>query len=128
MLIEVLRILKDAAADRALAAGFLGTPLCALGRGRGRSLLPTVGWILLHPVYSHQMPLENIGAVEALFGRRARVWTESTHHRSFVMSQSMPILIVLASEALLIIFAGWDRALLGSLILVRKHMCLEIFE
>lgn len=40
----------------------------------------------------------------------------------------MPVLVVLACESLLMILAVHDRALLGSLQLVSKHMSLEILE
>ena len=40
----------------------------------------------------------------------------------------MPVFVVLSCESLLVVFAVYDRALLGSLQLVSKHMSFKILE
>lgn len=74
------------------------------------------------------MALENIGPVEALLGWGARAGTEAAHHSSFIMGQGVPILIVLAGEALVMVSAGHDWALFRTLGLMCEHMRLEITE
>ena len=44
------------------------------------------------------------------------------------MREGMPVLIIFPCEAFEVVFASGDRALLRPLILVSKHVCLEIFE
>lgn len=74
------------------------------------------------------MTLEDVGTIEAFLEGRAGAWAETTHHISFVVSQSMSILIVLSSKAFVVVGAVDDWALLRSLRLMGKHMCLEILE
>jgi len=74
------------------------------------------------------MSFEHICAVEALLSRAARTWTETTHHSSLVVRQSVSVLVVLSCEALGVVFASRDRTFLRTLILVCEHVRLEIFE
>jgi hypothetical protein len=74
------------------------------------------------------MSLEHICAVEALLGRAARAWAETTYHGSFVVRQCVPVLVVLARETLGVVFASRDRTFLWALVLVCEHVRLEILE
>ena len=74
------------------------------------------------------MPLEDIRTVKALLSRAARAWTETAYHGSLVVCQCVAVLVVLAREAFSVVFASRDRTLLGALILVCEHVCLEVFE
>ena len=74
------------------------------------------------------MPLENVCAVEALLSGRAWTRTETAYHSPFIMGQCMSILVVFPCEALLVILASRDRALLWPLRLMGKHVCLEVLE
>ena len=94
-----------------------------------------------------QVPLEDIGAVKGLLRGRAGTRAETAHHSSLVVGEGvtilvvpefrlvssclpvrMPVLILLACEALNVIFASDDRALLRPLALVSEHVRLEILE
>ena len=44
------------------------------------------------------------------------------------MGQSVSVLVILSSKALLIVFTSQDGAFLGSLRLMSQHMSLQIFE
>ena len=44
------------------------------------------------------------------------------------MGEGMPILVVLAGEALDVIVASLNRALLWSLVLVSQHVCFQVFK
>lgn len=74
------------------------------------------------------MPLEDIGAIEALFAGTTAARAETTDHCAFVVCESMPILVVFPSKALDMVFAGRDRAFLWPLILMREHVCFEVFD
>lgn len=74
------------------------------------------------------MSLEDVCTIEALLRRTARTRAETAHHRALIMRQSVSILVVLASEAFGVVFAGWDGALLRSFILVSEHVRLQVFE
>jgi hypothetical protein len=72
--------------------------------------------------------LEHICAVEALLSRAAGAWTESADHSSLVVRQGMPVLVILAGEALSVILASRDRTLLRALVLVCEHVRFEVLE
>ena len=74
------------------------------------------------------MPLEDIGAVEALFRSGPGSRTEAADHGTLVMRQGMSVLVVFPCEALEVIFTGDDGALLWSFRLVREHVGFEITE
>jgi hypothetical protein len=74
------------------------------------------------------MSLEDIGAVEAFLRSSARARAETAHHGSLVVRQGVPVLVILACEALDVVFAGLDWALLGTLSLVGEHVSLQILE
>ena len=74
------------------------------------------------------MSLEHIGAVEALLGRRSAAGAEATHHRTLIVSKGVPILVVFPGEALYVVLARDDGALLGAFVLVGQHMRFEVFE
>lgn len=75
-----------------------------------------------------QVALEDVCTIEALLRGGPRSRAEPTDHVSFVMGQSVPVLIVLASEAFLVISAGRNWTFLGSLRLVGKHMRFQVLE
>ena len=68
------------------------------------------------------MAFENVGSIEAFLGSRARSWTEPAHHIALVVSQRVAVLVVLSSEALVVVGAVDNRALLGSLGLMGEHV------
>lgn len=128
MLVEVLRIAKCGRARRALARGITAV-VGDLFVGRcGRHLLARVGRRLLDTVYRGKVAFENVGSVEALLGGRPRTWAEATHHGPLVVSQGVSVLVVFAGEALDVVFARHNGALLRSLGLVREHVGLEVLE
>lgn len=75
-----------------------------------------------------QMTLENICAVEAFFGRRARPRAEPTYHGTFVMGQSMAIFVVFSRKSFMVILARYNRTLLGSFRLVSEHVGFQVLE
>jgi hypothetical protein len=83
---------------------------------------------LLYTVHRCEMALEDIGAVEALLRCRAASWAKSTHHGALVVGQGVPVLVVFSREALDVVFARSDRALLRSLSTVSEHVCLQVLE
>lgn len=74
------------------------------------------------------MPLEDISAIETLLCSRSTTRAEATDHGTFVVSEGVSVLVVLPCEALDVVFAGSDWALLWPLVLVGKHVCLQVFE
>lgn len=74
------------------------------------------------------MPLEDVCAVEAFLSCAAAAWTETTHHCTLVVCQSVSVLIVLPGETLDVVFATGNRTLLRSLVLMSEHVGLEIFD
>lgn len=74
------------------------------------------------------MSLEDIGSIEALLCCTPTSRTETTHHCALVMGQGVSVLVILASEAFDVVFASWNRALLGTLLLVREHVRLEVLD
>lgn len=74
------------------------------------------------------MSLEDISAVEALLCGAAATRTEAADHGTFVVSEGMSVLVVLASKALCVVLACRYWALLWTLVLVCEHMCLEILD
>jgi len=79
-------------------------------------------------MYRRQVSFEDIRAIEALLGCASAAWAEATHHSTLVMRQSMSVLVVLACEAFDMVLACCNWAFLWSLILMRKHVRLEIFH
>lgn len=74
------------------------------------------------------MSLEDIGAVKALLGGSARAGAETADHGTFVVRESVPVLVVLPCEALDVVLAGLNWALLRSLRLMSEHVCLQVLE
>lgn len=74
------------------------------------------------------MTFEDVSSIEALLRRGARSWAESADHVTLVVSQGVAILIIFASESLVVVGAVDDWALLGSLGLMGEHVGLEILE
>ena len=74
------------------------------------------------------MPLEDIGAVEGLFSRRATARTETANHCALVMCKGMSVFVVLACKAFGVVLARGDGALLWPLVLVCEHVGLEVLE
>lgn len=74
------------------------------------------------------MTLEDIGAVEALLRGGAGSRAEIAHHGTLIVCQGVPVLVVLACEAFLVILARNDWTFLRSLRLMGQHMSLQIFE
>lgn len=74
------------------------------------------------------MTLEDIGAIEALFRGGAGARAETAYHGPFVVGEGVAVLVVLAGEALDVVFAVQDWALLGSLRLVSQHVGFQVFE
>ena len=74
------------------------------------------------------MPLEDVGAVEALLRCAARAWAEAAYHGALVVGKSVPVLVVLPCKAFGVVLARRDRALLWSLVLVGEHVCLQVLE
>ena len=77
---------------------------------------------LVNLVCSSQVSFEDIGAREHLFEGASDTGTKGADHRTAVVRQGMPILVVLARKSLCMVFACYDRALLGSFLLVREHV------
>lgn len=136
MLVELLSIGKSGTASRALASNVLvgvleGTRRARRGNGSAATidlLWSAIGCGLLNVVDGHQVPLEDIGAVECLLGWKTAARAETTDHGSLVMSESVALAIVLASEAFLRVFASGDWALLWALIHVGDLMGLQVSE
>lgn len=106
-----------------------GDVLCAGVRlAAGWALFAAIGRILLDAVDRSEMSLEDIGAVKALLRCRAAAWTKSADHRALVVCECVSILVVLPREALDVVLACRDWALLGPLVLVGEHVCLEVLE
>ena len=61
------------------------------------------------------MTFEYIRTVEAFFGCGSRSRAEITDHRALVMRQSVSILVVLSSKALLVVLARDNGTLFRSL-------------
>lgn len=101
---------------------------CAVGLAARWALLTAVGRILLNTVDGSQMPLEDICAIKALLCRRAATRAKATNHSTLVVSKGVSVLVILSCKSLDVIFAGRDWALLWPLVLVSKHMCLEVLE
>lgn len=75
-----------------------------------------------------QVALEDVGAVEALFRGGTGARAETAYHGSFVVGQGVAVLVVLAGEALDVVLAVQDWALLWSLRLVSQHVGFQVFE
>jgi hypothetical protein len=97
-------------------------------RAAGALLAATVRWSLLNIVNGHQMSLEDICAVEGLFGGKTGAWAETADHGTLVMGEGMSLAIVLSREPLLGVLAGSDWALFWSLALVSKLMSAKVTE
>lgn len=65
-------------------------------------------------MYRGQVTFEYVRTVEAFFGCGSRSWAEITDHRALVMRQSVSVLVVLASKALLMVLARDNRTLFWS--------------
>jgi len=131
VLVEVLRVLEHRRARAALARGVgrvARQSQRAGGRRPARRLAPAVRRRLLDVVHGGQVTLKNVGAVERLLGRRAGARAEAADHRTLVVRQGVAVLVVLAREALGVVVAGRDGALLGPLGLVGEHVCFEVLE
>lgn len=74
------------------------------------------------------MSLKDICSVEAFLCRASTTGAEATDHRPLVVRQGVSVLVVFASEAFDVVFASWDRALLGSFLLMCEHMCFQILH
>lgn len=74
------------------------------------------------------MPLEYVCAVEALLCGAATAGAKATDHGTLVVGEGVSVLVVLSCEALGMVFTGWDWTLLWSLILVGKHVSLQVFD
>lgn len=74
------------------------------------------------------MSLEDVCTVETLLRCATTARAEATDHRSLVMGKSMTVLVVLSCEAFGMVLAGYHRTLLWSLVLMRKHMSLQILD
>ena len=74
------------------------------------------------------MALEDVGTVEALFRCGSWAWTETANHSTLVVGKSVSVFVIFPCKSLDVVFAGCDRALLWSLILVSEHVCLQILE
>jgi hypothetical protein len=129
MLVEVLSVGKGLRASAALSGsvGRIASELLSRRDASGR-LLAAVGRSLLNAVNGSQVPLEYIRSVERLLCGRSRARAEATYHGALVMGQGVSVLVVFAGKALDVILAGLDGALLGTFILMREHVCLEILE
>lgn len=74
------------------------------------------------------MPLEDVGTVKALLRSRSTAWAKATDHSALVVSESVPVLVVLPRESLDVVLAGGDWALLRALVLVCEHVGLQVLE
>lgn len=74
------------------------------------------------------MSFEDVGAVETFLRGGARAGAESANHGPLVVSQGVPVLVVLASEPFVVVVAGSDRALLWPLRLMGKHVSFDVLE
>lgn len=74
------------------------------------------------------MSFKDVGAVEALLRCRSTAGTKAADHSTFVVSEGVPVLIVLPCETFDVVLACGDWALLWPFVLVRKHMSLQVFE
>ena len=75
-----------------------------------------------------KVALEDVCTIETLLRGGAGSWAESTDHIPFIMGKSMAVLVILASEAFLVIGTSCDWALLRSLRLVGEHVRFQILE
>ena len=128
VVVEVLGVTEHGRARRALARRVARLAARAFLEGRAAGLFAAVGWRLLHAVHRREVPLEHIGAVEALFSGRAAVGAEVAHHGALVMRERVPAAIVLPREAFDVIRTRHDRALFGALRLVREHVGFQIAD
>lgn len=74
------------------------------------------------------MSLEDICSIETLLRCATASRAETTHHRSFVMSECVTILIVFSCEAFDVVFARDHRALFWTLILMCEHVGLQVLD
>lgn len=74
------------------------------------------------------MAFEDIGAVEALLGSRARTRAKIANHGALVVRQGVTVLVIFTSKAFLMVLARHNWALFGPLWLMGQHMSLEILE
>ena len=98
MLVEILWVAEN---DRAFGtlASRIGGRACSIPSSSGaRVLLSAVRGCLFHSVHRDQVTLEDICSVEALLGGRSGSRAESTHHCSFVVSECVTVLVILAGE------------------------------
>jgi hypothetical protein len=125
MLVEFLCVGKGDGAS-GTSSGNVG--LACICFAAARTLLAAVGWILLDTVNRCEVTLEHVGAVKALLRSRSASRTEAANHGSLVVSKCVAVLVVLACEALDVVFACGDWAFLGPLVLVCEHVCLQVLE
>jgi hypothetical protein len=74
------------------------------------------------------MAFEDVCSIEALLRRRARSRAKSANHVALVVGQRVAVLIILASESLVVVGAVDYWALLWSLGQMGEHVGLEILE
>lgn len=125
MFVEFLRIGECGGAS---GASSCNVGYAAVGFATTRALLAAIGRILLYTMDRSKVALEHIGAVEALLRCRAAARTETTNHGALVVGECVSVLVVLPREALGVILASGNWALLGPLVLVSEHVRLEILE
>jgi len=79
-------------------------------------------------VYRQKVTLEDICTVEGLLTGSARARAETTNNGSLVVSSDeMSIAVILSGKATLVELASRDRTLLRTLVLVREHVCFQVF-
>ena len=129
MLVEILRIVESTTASRALASGIRCVSRKLLGAvDAARCLLSAIWRSLLNGVDGSEMSFEDVRTIERFLCRRSRTWAETTHHRTFVVSQGMSIFVVFSGKAFDVVVTCLDGAFLWSFILVRKHVRLQVLE
>ena len=74
------------------------------------------------------MLFKNVDAVERFLARRPRTGTETADHRAFVMCKHVPIFIIFSTKSFDVIFTRLYGTLLWSLVLMSRHMGLQILE
>lgn len=116
MLVEILGIAECTRASRALASRIGAGPClgCCVG-----TLPPGIRGSLFHAMHGGQMTLEDICSVEALFRRRPRPRAKPADHGTFIVGQSVTVLVVLTSETFGVVFASDNGAFFRSFGLMR---------
>lgn len=131
MLIEILGANKCRLASWTLARSMRSIgwkPLATWNASSRWSLPPAVRRHLFYCMNTGEVAFEEVCTTKRLFCGRTTTRTKATDHSTFIVTQSMTILVVLPSKSLDVIITGLNRAFFRSFVLMSHYMRFEIFE